>query len=994
MNDRIKKLRLLIASSTTLLAVVCIVFILLLLGKQDFRDGRLISVSAVFLTVVFGATYLFTKNLLSSILSDAQSRTDVFTQEVQARKSAEASLVQSERRFRVAAQAATDLIYEWDVVTDTLSWYGDIDKALGYANGEFPRTLRAWLDIIHPDDKETLIGKVWRQREQETQLDIEYRVRTRNGDIRIWKDVARAICNQEDRPIKLIGACTDITDKRRCQESLEHQARLFNSAFDAMINYDLENTITAWNGSAGRMYGYSEKEVLGEKMHEVLRTKFEYDTHDFIRQSIEQNGFWEGQILQFTKDDEALVIHATVSKLYDNKGKVIGYVGSHRDITKRVEAEKALEEEKQRAQEYLDIAGTMLVALDKDGNISMINRKGCEILGWDKDELTGKNWFRHCLPVSNQDQVSAIFNRLMSGEIDSAERVEADVVRKDGCIRRVAWNNKAVRDKEGRIIGTLSSGEDVTEQRRAAQKLYASTVHLFNALRIAKLGHWQYDVANDEFTFNDEFYAIFKTSADVVGGYTMSSRQYAEKFVHPEDAPLVGQEVMKALQTTDPDYARQLEHRIVYADGSIGYIAVRFQVEMNEEGKVVRTYGINQDISEEIKSKQERQRLEDQLRQSQKLETIGTLAGGIAHDFNNILVPILVTSQILLDEAEKDTQMFEDVEQINTAAKRARDLVKHILAFSRQNYGECINIDLTQIVKEVAKLLQGTLPSSITLNYYIDPDCGRVEADPTQIHQVLMNLCTNAYQAIGENEGKIDISLGSISLSKDEAVECALQTAGEFVTLSVKDTGCGMTSETLEHVFDPFFTTKEVGKGTGLGLSVAHGIAKNHGGTIVVHSEPGKGSAFTLFLPKADTTVPAVTIEDCRREGGKEHILVVDDDYCVAQMAQRILKGFGYRVTIQTSAVDCVEAFKANPGIYDIILTDQIMPIMTGDRVIKLIHEIRQDIPAVVMTGFSTTVTEENYQRYGFDEFILKPMVPYQLNNAIRNALDRAKLNI
>ncbi len=370
------------------------------------------------------------------------------------------------------------------------------------------------------------------------------------------------------------------------------------------------------------------------------------------------------------------------------------------------------------------------------------------------------------------------------------------------------------------------------------------------------------------------------------------------------------------------------------------------------------------------------------------MEAIGTLAGGIAHDFNNILTPILGYTDMIIDDVPEDSRIRADMEKVIKAANRAKDLVQQILTFSRQVEQERKPVKIHLVVKEALKLLRATLPTTIEIRQNIDTGCGAVLADPTQIHQVLINLCTNAYHAMRESGGVIEVSLGMVEISTELAMNYPNLHEGTYVRLTVSDTGHGMDRGTIERVFEPFFTTKGVGAGTGLGLSVVHGIVVSHGGEITIESELGKGTRFHVHLPRADSVVEREAPRDDPIPEGKERILFVDDEEEIARMGKRMLERLGYDVTMRTSSVEALEAFRSQPDGFDLVITDQTMPDMTGVEFVGELLRIRPDLPIILMTGFSEMVTPETAKKIGVREFIMKPIMILDLGKAIRRVLN------
>lgn len=376
-----------------------------------------------------------------------------------------------------------------------------------------------------------------------------------------------------------------------------------------------------------------------------------------------------------------------------------------------------------------------------------------------------------------------------------------------------------------------------------------------------------------------------------------------------------------------------------------------------------------------------------ELVQASKMESIGTLASGIAHDFNNILAAIIGYAELAMSEVSELSLAKEDLEEVLKAGYRAKDLVKQILNFSRKSDGECSPVTLGTVIKESLKMLRSVIPANVHICQNII-DTGTVMVDPTHIHQVLMNICTNAVHAMGEAGGVLTIDLENEDITGNNASDQNLP-AGRYSRLSISDTGQGMIPEVLDRIFDPYFTTKEPGCGTGLGLTVVQGIVKNFRGAVCCESEPGKGSSFHVYFPRVETVDGSVEImEERPLPGGNERILFVDDEPALAKMAERILKSQGYSVVSRTSSRDALEDFRKEPYGFDLVITDMTMPVMTGDRLAQSLMEIRRDIPVILCTGFSEHITEEKAKKIGIREFILKPLKKRELAHAIRKILD------
>jgi signal transduction histidine kinase/ActR/RegA family two-component response regulator len=382
-----------------------------------------------------------------------------------------------------------------------------------------------------------------------------------------------------------------------------------------------------------------------------------------------------------------------------------------------------------------------------------------------------------------------------------------------------------------------------------------------------------------------------------------------------------------------------------------------------------------------------RQRLDEQVRQGQKIQAIGTLAGGIAHDFNNMLTAILGYTELASDDVPRDSITWRNLQRLLAAGTRAKDLVQQILAFSRQNTTQLQPVELPLLVREMLSLLRASLPSTIEIRQHLETDVGIVMAAPSQIHQVLLNLCTNAEHAMRATGGTLEVRLEAVEVDAVFAATHPELKPGPHVRLTVCDTGHGMSPEILERIYEPFFTTKDVGEGTGMGLSVAHGIVASHGGAMTVVSVPGKSTTFAIYLPcsAGPTTQPSSVAESIPR--GHEHILFVDDEAILVHLGQELLTRLGYTVTGHTGGIEALTAFRAAPQQFDLVITDQTMPTMTGEALVRALRDIRPDLPIVLCTGFSYAMTKDKAAALGIDAFLLKPLVAHDLGCTISQVL-------
>ena len=457
---------------------------------------------------------------------------------------------------------------------------------------------------------------------------------------------------------------------------------------------------------------------------------------------------------------------------------------------------------------------------------------------------------------------------------------------------------------------------------------------------------------------------------------------------HQRAQAIIADELAKETSNSaDPYRSRILQLEHYCKDGSTIWVELTASFLQAKSGKVIGILGVSRDISERKNADQEKKMLEIRLQQAHKMEAIGTLAGGIAHDFNNILSAVLGYTEMALEDAEDGSLIHSNLQGVFTAGNRAKDLVAQILTFSRQADQEFRPVQVELIVKEAIKLLRASLPSTIEIKQNITSKSTTL-ADPTQIHQVLMNLCTNAEHAMQGTGGLLAVSLNDVMVDSEFEARQLVISPGPYLRLEVSDTGHGMRAEVKERIFDPFFTTKEPGKGTGMGLSVVHGIIKNHKGAITVKSKPGQGTTFEVFLPVSQNKVELTTDAGTEFPTGNERILFVDDEKTLVDLGRQILERLGYSVESRTSSIEALEMFKTRSDEFDLVITDMTMPNLTGEKLARELMKIRADIPVILCTGFSEHITEEHAKGLGIKEFILKPIVMNKLAEIVRSVLD------
>lgn len=614
--------------------------------------------------------------------------------------------------------------------------------------------------------------------------------------------------------------------------------------------------------------------------------------------------------------------------------------------------------------EVFDSIQDGILVLDADMRILAANRQARHLFAL-SDDAIGRPCYTACHARTDPCPVCPVGPALADG---TAHRRRVVHYPTSGDIRRLELTAFPIQSDSGEVTGVIEYATDITDRRREEeerQRLTTALEQVAESIVITDArGRIQY--------VNPAFERITGYTRDEVTGKNpriLKSGLQEESFY-----AAMWRTLRKGELWFGHFINRKKNGQLYEEEASISPV-------LDEDGTIGHFVAVKRDVTEEIK-------MERQLRQAQKMESIGTLAGGIAHDFNNILFPIIGYTEITLEDLPAESMARANLREVLAAANRAQELVQQILTFSRSDEQERKPLKLQVIIKEALKLLKSTLPATIEIVQNIDPTCGPVLADPTRIHQIVMNLCTNAYHAMAETGGRLEVSLVRTQVDPEELDHPLGIAPGPALALSVRDNGPGMDRFTLGRIFEPYFTTKEPTKGTGMGLAVVHGIVKGCGGGIAVESEPGQGATFRVYLPEIDIEAePAPPPPAEAVEGGAEHILLVDDEVQIVEMQQQMLERLGYTVTVRTSSLEALEVFRAAPDRFDLVLTDQTMPNMTGAVLTRQLRSIRPDVSVILCTGFSEALSEEEVRYLGVTDYLMKPVVKHQLARAIRKAL-------
>jgi PAS domain S-box-containing protein len=765
--------------------------------------------------------------------------------------------------------------------------------------------------------------------------------------------------------------------------SLKQSEERFHSLFEATMNVILclspDGCIVEFNTEAERLYGKKREEVVGKSffdlfVHNNVRKEFTTNVKKVLAGTPVIN--FEDWVIG--TNDRQRFFTWNISRMYALKGQVAGIICIGLDITEHKQSEIALRNKEQKLNVILDQAFQFFGLLDINGTLIEANKTALTFTGSNEADLKGKPfwqapWWTHSPQL--QQRLQTAIKRAADGKID---QFETEHIAFDHTIIYVDYRIKPVFNDHRHIIYLVIEGYDITARKKIEEVL----------------------AEKDRFleTLIDEIpVSIFYKNTK--GKYTGCNKHYAELLGLKKDE-IIGKNVYEVHKKELADVYFEADTRLFEAPGVHVYesqidhsngtrldILINKATFSNKDGHVSGIIGVVVDISDRKRAEKEKDELESQLRQAQKMESIGTLAGGIAHDFNNILGAIMGFAELAQLDASNGTVLEANLNEVVKAANRAKELINQILTFSRQSEHKLKPLQLSSVIKEALKLLRASLPTTIEIHYDIKSDALAM-ANPTQIHQVLMNLCTNAGHAMRENGGLLEVSLVNVEFDAEFVGRHPEIETGPYLQLTVTDTGHGMSPEILNRVFDPFFSTKETGEGTGLGLSVVHGIVKSHGGMIYAYSEPGKGSSFKVYLPAIERRMEPEKREEKILPKGSERILFIDDEKMLVDVGKQLLETLGYDVTAKNSSIDALQLFTSHSDRFDLVITDQTMPHMTGEELATKLLVMRPDIPIIMCTGFNANITERTAHDLGIKSLIMKPIIMRDFARTIRRVLD------
>jgi PAS domain S-box-containing protein len=876
-----------------------------------------------------------------------------------------------DERFRLAMDATKDGVWDWNVSTGEVYYSPGYLAMLGYRFDETESSFDFWQKKIHPEDREEVLKA--NQDCVENRVDsfeIEFRMQCKNGEWRWIFGRGRAVRRDEfGKALRMVGTHADITSHRRNEEALRESEWRFQKMLslvpDMISIHDLEMNIvySNWNGFGAvardrrvrftkcyRTYrGYHEP-CPDCRARNVVETGKEYHSEEQL-----PDGTW---------------IDLRIIPLLDSNGEVELFVEWIRDITDKKLSEAELRESEAKYRRYVDGAPNGIFVSDEKGNYLEVNKAACRLTGYSKKELLGMS-ISDIIAPEDREKAIQHFNK-----VKSFGQASGEVCHQGKYGRKRYCRIDTVKISDTRFLGFTT---DLTDLKRAEAEI--------------RMAHQTYkgilDSISESVYIQAENQAFLDVNESATRFYGYSKDEIIGRAPSHLSAP--GKNDFNVLQEKFVRAFNGEPQRMEFwgkkADGTVFPKDLALVPGSYFGQKAV--IAVARDITEQKKAESEREALQAQLIQAQKMESVGRLAGGVAHDFNNMLNVILGHAELALDRLSADHPVFGDLSEIRKAARRSADLTRQLLAFARKQTVIPRVLDLNETVSGMLRMLQRMIGEQIKLRWVPAEDLWPVRVDPSQVDQIMANLCVNSRDAIKE-AGIVTIETANFRADKEFCRKQAGISPGEYVKIIVTDDGHGMSPEVLQKLFEPFFTTKEIGKGTGLGLATVYGIVKQNNGLITVASEIGKGSSFVVFLPRFDGEVERKGPETKIVTGEKvnETVLVVEDEPMILNMARLMLERLGYRVLAADSPAKAIKLAEDHTGDIHLLMTDVIMPEMNGRDLAQQIIDRFPNIKSLYMSGYTANLIAQHGVLDGGMHFIQKPFSLYNLAAKLRDVID------
>ena len=759
----------------------------------------------------------------------------------------------------------------------------------------------------------------------------------------------------------------DLEKTMRKQAEAKYRG-IFEASKDAILIFDMDGVIREANPAASELYGYIHDEMIGLSGKDIVHSDHQHVFKEFV-EKVSEGGIVHLESIDIRKDGSLFQVEVKGGGLtYNGDPHLLAII---RDVSEKKNLLSQL-------QATLEATVDGIIVVGIDGKIKVFSKRFKKIWNMPDSVLNSKDAkqvLTHVLDLIKEPEVlsrkvQAAFTEFNTNYFDT-------LYLKDGRIFEYYSRPQKINDK---TIGRVWGFRDITDRKQAETALLESEAKYRELVQNANSIILRVDTKGNITFFNE----------------------YAEKFFGYKAEEVIGKNVLNTILPETDSSGRNLadlfynvkEHPERYAsnenenrlrNGKRVWVAWANKAVYDLKGDIKEFLCIGNDITE-------RKSLEKQLKQSQKMEALGTLSGGIAHEFNNLLGIIIGNTELALDDVPEWNPAKDCLEEIRTASLRAKDVVRQIMSFARQTSAQRKPIQISTIIQESLKLIGTTIPTTIEINRQIRCESELILANPIEINQILMNLCTNSVHAMSDQTGILEVGLEAIALDSNSARQYEDLKPGEFVKLTVKDTGHGIRTNIIDKIFDPYFTTKDVDVGLGMGMAIVYGIVKKHDGAIKINSAVNKGTIVECLFPIIKDAGELQVVETPKDlPTGTETILFVDDEASLVKMVKQMLERLGYLVTGKVSSIEALKVFQADPAQFDLIITDMAMPRMAGDQLVQKLFKIRSDVPIIICTGHRDRIDKEKAVALGVAAYQMKPYDKKVLANTVRRVLDEAK---
>jgi PAS domain S-box-containing protein len=893
------------------------------------------------------------------------------TEEVEALRERIAALEQSEARYRALFEHANDAIFVSDLERGKYVEVNDRALALlGYSREELlamgPADIASERQAPEPS---TIIAEI----REKGHASFQYRVRHKGGSELLLH--ARTTLHDRDGQRFLQTIARDIRDF----QADDLLAALLENSADYIFFKDKGRRFVRASSSFEALLGVAKTEIIGKRDEDLFPPEISEQTIADDRRVIEE-GVPVVNRVEGGRVSEGVERWVSTTKIpwRGRDGTRLGLYGISKDITELELARQELDASEKRLRQIIDALFGFVGLYTVEGVLVEANRAPLQAAGLDPDEVLGKlfwetYWWNYDPAV--QERLRKVMARAAAGEV---VRYEERVRIIDDALIDLDLSFGPMYAPDGSISGIIGFGVDITARTRAQSTLRDKEERLRFALEASGQGTWELDLVSWTATYDAQHAAMLGYRHEELTG---QNRDEFVESLHPDDREATFAAFEAYLDGTVPKYEAQF--RLRTKSGEWRWILATGKTKTHKiDPDARRMIGTHTDITARVEADQRRAAIEQHLRHAQRLESLGTLAGGIAHDFNNLLTIIKSNLFLATRALGRDDPVQEHLEAMRIASERAATSVEQILVFSRRQVPKRSAVVLDDLIEDAARMLRTTLPTGISLRVSLDSTRPSALVDPTQLHQVMLNLCTNAWQAMDANRGTVDLSLDCVSVTGGTSAPVDLP-PGQYARISVTDDGKGMDSGALEQVFDPFFTTKPPGEGTGLGLSIVHGIVKDHEGVITVESEPNEGTTFRVYLPQISRSTSARERIQPSIPPRKGRVLFLDDEAAVVSSTTVILRSLGYEASGTTSPAEALGLIRADPLHFDVVVTDYQMPEASGIDVAAAIRDIHPDLPVLLISGYHRS-TQAEIEASDIRQVIQKPFTPEGLDEVLQ----------